>query len=206
MNTKEKIILIVVIIAVIYVAANINSINNFLSMEFDKSKENEDTRIIIPESWNTTEEMNMSNQSKSNLSFTNSYVIVDVWDHWPEDNITSISENKFKSMEEGGYVILNKTTLKLDGEEISKEIFTNPSKDTNTSWQHIGVNYVFSKEDVNYAMQVHYFSWIDYHNESYMKEVDDRAEDLIANMHNKHYDGFFSGINHIYEFVKDLTS
>lgn len=198
MENKDKLIMVGVVIIVIYVAANMGAINSFLSMSFDKTKEDGHTRILVPEAWNLTEEYNMSD-SRSNLSFTNRYVIVDVWEDWPESKITSISENRFKAMEPGGYVILNKSTLEFASMNISKEIYSNPSLDTDYHWQHIGVNYVFEKEDTNYAMQIHHFSTIDYNNESYMKEVEDRSLDLITNIHNKNYDGFFSGINHIIE-------
>ncbi|MDO5849409.1 MAG: hypothetical protein Q4P18_07730 [Methanobrevibacter sp.] len=187
--------MVVVVIGVIYVAANMGAINSFLSLHFDKTKEDGHTRIIVPEAWNLTEEFNMSN-SRSNLSFTNNYVIVDVWEDWPENKITSISENRFRTMESGNYKILNKSLVDYGGNNISKEIYSNPTLDTDTHWQHIGVNYVFEREDTNYAMQIHHFSTIDYHNESYMREVEDRSLDLITNIHNKDYNGFFSMINH----------
>lgn len=195
--------MVAVVIVVLYVAANMGAVNSFLSMQFDKTKEDGHTRILVPEAWNLTEEYNMSN-AKSNLSFTNNYVIVDVWEDWPENKITSVSENKFRAMEPGGYEILNKSTIKYGGNNISKEIYTNPSLDTEYHWQHIGVNYVFEKEDTNYAMQIHHFSWTDYHNESYMREVEDRSLDLITNIHNKNYDGFFSQINHAYEYLTGM--
>lgn len=67
----------------------------------------------------------------------------------------------------------------------------------------MGVNYVFATEDKNYAVQIHYFTKIDYHNESYTKELDDRFEDFMANLHNKEYDGFVSVLQHIYVFIRD---
>ena len=61
----------------------------------------------------------------------------------------------------------------------------------------MGVNYVFSKQDKNYAIQVHYFTTHDYHNKSYTKEVDDRIEDIIATMENKEYNWYISTFNKI---------
>lgn len=206
MNKKDMFLMVLVIIALIYVAANMSYINSCLSFQFDKTDEYGHTDIVVPEAWNLTEEFNRSDEAKSNLSFSNDYVIVDIWQDWPEDTITDISEAKFIAMEDGGYKILNKSQVKLSNINVSKEIFTNPSKDTNTSWNHIAVNYVFERQDTNYAVQVHYFSWTDYHNETYMAEVDDRVEDLIGNIHNKNYNGFFSGIYHIYEYLDNAVN
>mgnify|MGYP004445056611 CR=1 FL=1 len=194
-----------VVIVVIFIAANMSTINSILSMQFDKTKEAGHTRVLVPEAWNLTEEFNRTD-NKSSLAFTNDYVVVDVWEDWPEGSISSISESKFRAMEPGGYQILEQNTLDYGDDVISREVFTNPSLDTETHWQHIGVNYVFSKQDTNYSIQVHYFSWIDYNNSSYMKEVDDRVLDLISNIHNKNYNGFISGIKNIYNYATDVIN
>lgn len=36
---------------------------------------------------------------------------------------------------------------------------------------------------------------------TYTKELDDRIEDMIGNIHNQEYNGFFSGINEIYNYL-----
>lgn len=74
-------------------------------------------------------------------------------------------------------------------------------RDNDYQWDHVGVNYVFPKEDTNYSIEVHYFTTYDYHNKTYTKELDDRIEDMIGNIHNKEYNGFFSGINKIYNYL-----
>ena len=77
----------------------------------------------------------------------------------------------------------------------------NPSRGPKTNNSNIGVTYIFTMEDRNYSVQIHYFTKHDYNNSSYRKELDDRMEDFISNIHNKHYDGFFSGLNKIIHFV-----
>ena len=80
-------------------------------------------------------------------------------------------------MEDGHYKILRNENSTLSGVKVSKQYFANPTKNTNESWNYIGVNYVFSKEDTNYSIQVHYFTSSDYNNTKFLKEVDDRIED-----------------------------
>ena len=65
---------------------------------------------------------------------------------------------------------------------------------------HVGVAYVFPKEDTNYAIEVHYFTSYDYNNKTYTKELDDRIEDMMGNIHNNVYNGFFSGLNKLYNY------
>lgn len=201
MRTKDKIASIVLLIVFLYIVANLGAINSFLTFSTDKTYDVGNSQIVVPEAWNTTSELNMTDQSKTNDSITNGYVIWNVWENWPESNITSVSTERFMAMEPGGYEVINESIVELGGQNVSKQFFYVPSRDTNYTWDCIGLNYVFSKEDKNYAVQIHYFTKIDYHNESYITELDDRFEDFMANIHNKQYDGFVSALNHIYSFV-----
>ena len=194
---------LLILIFIIFVAANINGINSFLSLETDKTIDFGHSVTVVPETWDTTKELNLTNQSKTPNAITNEYVYIDHWDDWPEDHITSISNSKFKSMENGGYKILKEENTTLTGVPVSKQYFSNPSRDNNVTWNHIGVNYVFPKEDTNYSIQVHYFTTHDYNNKTFLKEVDDRIEDDMSNIHNTNYNGFFSGIRDIYNFFKE---
>lgn len=192
---------VILIIIIIFFAVNVNSINSFLSVNTDRTVEFGHSATIVPQAWNTTDELNLTNESKTPHAITNEYVYIDHWDDWPEDHITSISEAKFRSMENGNYKVLKTENATASGVPVSKQYFSNPSKDTNTSWNHIGVNYVFPREDTNYAIQVHYFSSHDYNNTTFLKEVDDRIEDDMSNIHNNEYNGFVSGVRDIYNFI-----
>ena len=200
MRTKDKIISIILVIIILYIITNIGAINSFLTFSTDKTYDVGNSQILVPEAWNTTSELNITDKAKTNDSITNKYVIWNVWENWPEDHITGISTEKFREMEKGGYEIINESQVSLGGKNVSRQYFYNPSRDTNTTWDCIGVNYVFNTEDKNYAVQIHYFTKIDYHNESYTKEVDDRMEDFMSNLHNKEYNGFFSTINHVLNY------
>ena len=200
MRTKDKIISIILLIIFLYIVANLGALNSFLTLSTDKTFDVGNSQIVVPESWNTTSELNMTDKAKTNDSITNKYVIWNIWENWPEDHITRISTEKFRQMEKGGYEVVNESNIKLGGKNVSKQYFYNPSRDTNTTWDCMGVNYVFNIEDKNYAVQIQYFTKIDYQNQSYLKEVDDRVEDFLDNLHNKQYDGFFSRINHLLDY------
>ena len=86
---------------------------------------------------------------------------------------------------------LKKENVDLGGINVSKQYYSNPSRDNDYQWDHVGVNYVFPKEDTNYSIEVHYFTTHDYNNKTYTKELDDRIEDMMGNIHNKEYNGFF---------------
>ena len=193
----------VLAVFIIFIAANINGINSFLSVQTDKTVEFGHSVTVVPQSWNTTEELNMTNQSKTPSAIANGYVIIDIWDDWPEANISSVSEKKFKSMENGSYKVLKNENATMTGVPVSKQYFTNPSRDNNITFNHIGANYVFAKEDSNYAIQIHYFTESDYNDSAFLRELDDRTEDIMSNIHNNEYNGFFSGIRDIYNFFVD---
>lgn len=197
MLLREKIAYVIVLLLVFTFIVNLGSINNFLSFQTDKTIQFDDSMYVVPHHWNTTEEMNIT--GKTDIGMTNGYIIFDAWDDWPEDHITSISEAKFGALEDGGYKVLKNDNFTASGVKVSKQYFSNPSKDTNTSFQHVGVNYVFPKQDANYAIQVHYFTTHDYHNESYTKEIDDRVEDIMATMENKNYNWYISTFNKLME-------
>ncbi len=192
---------LLIIIFIIFVAANINSINSFLSVHTDKTIDFGHSATVVPQSWNTTEELNMTNQSKTPHAITNQYVFIDHWDDWPEAHISSVSHDRFASMENGGYEVLKSENTTINNVPVSKEYFSNPSRNNNVTWSHVGVNYVFPKEDTNYCIQVHYFTTHDYNNATFLKEVDERIEDDMANIHNNQYNGFFSGIRDVYNFI-----
>lgn len=53
--------------------------------------------------------------------------------------------------------------------------------------------------------KVHYFTSHDYNNTTFLREVDDRIEDDMSNIHNNEYNGFISGVRGIYDFFMSLT-
>lgn len=194
---------LLIVIFIIIVATNINGINSFLSVNTDKTINFGHSVAVVPEAWNTTDELNLTNHSKTPHAITNKYVYMDFWDDWPEDHITSISNNRYASMENGGFKVLKTENKTMSGVPVSKEYFSNPSRNTNVTFDHVGVNYVFPKEDTNYSIQVHYFTSHDYNNETFLKEVDDRVEDDMSNIHNNNYNGFISGIRNLLNFVSN---
>ncbi len=191
-----------IVILILFIAVNINGINSFLSFHTDKTADFGHSMTVVPEAWNTTDELNLTSEAKTQHAITNGYVFIDHWDDWPENTITSVSEAKFKDMEDGGYKVLKNDNATLSGVAVSKQYFTNPSRNNDTVWNHVGVNYVFSKEDTNYTIQVHYFTSQDYKNATFLKEIDERVEDDMANIHNKDYNEFVSGVWHAYDRIK----
>ena len=172
MQKRDIFMSIVIAIIIIFFVANMSAINNFLSVHTDKTIEFGHSNIVVPEAWNTTDEVNLSSQAKTDNGITNNYTII-------------------ASMESGGFKVLKKENIDLGGINVSKQYYSNPSRDNDYQWDHVGVNYVFPKEDTNYSIEVHYFTTYDYHNKTYTKELDDRIEDMISNIHNKEYNGFF---------------
>ncbi len=203
MRRRDMFYWLLIVIFIIIVASNINGINSFLSVNTDKTINFGHSVAVVPEAWNTTDELNLTNHSKTPHAITNRYVYMDFWDDWPEDHITSISNNRYASMEDGGFEVLKTENKTMSGVPVSKEYFSNPSRNTNVTFDHVGVNYVFPKEDTNYSIQIHYFTTHDYNNETFLKEVDDRVEDDMSNIHNNNYNGFISGIRDLYNFVSN---
>ena len=203
MRRRDMFYWLLIVIFIIIVASNINGINSFLSVNTDKTINFGHSVAVVPEAWNTTDELNLTNHSKTPHAITNKYVYMDFWDDWPEDHITSISNNRYASMEDGGFEVLKTENKTMSGVPVSKEYFSNPSRNTNVTFDHVGVNYVFPKEDTNYSIQVHYFTSHDYNNETFLKEVDDRVEDDMSNIHNNNYNGFISGIRNLLNFVSN---
>ena len=170
---------------------NLSAINNFLAATTDKHIEFGHTRIIIPEAWNTTDEMGLT-EEKSNKSFTNGYVVWEIWEDWPESRISPLSRELLMKAENQSYVVLNSSNVILGGVNVSREYFSNLAMNTNNSDAHIGVTYVFTKENTNYAVQIHYFTEADYNNTNYTRELDDRFEDFMVNLQNTHYIGIIT--------------
>ena len=193
----------IVIVFILFIAININGINSFLSFHTDKTIEFGHSVAVVPQAWNTTEEINMTDAAKTPEAISNGYVVMDHWDDWPEDHITAISEAKFRAMEDGGYKVLKNEKQTLSGVTVSKQYFSNPSRNNNQTWSHIGVNYVFPKEDTNYAIQVHYFTDHDYNNTTFIKEVDDRIEDDMSNIHNNDFNAAVSVFQYVYNFFTE---
>lgn len=191
----------VVIILIIFIAINITSINNFLSFSNDKTADFGHSSCIVPQEWNTVKELKIDNENKTASALTNGYIFIDQWDDWPEGKITSVSEDKFKSMEDGGYKVLKNENYTLNDMPISKQYFKNPSRNNDTVWSDVGVNYVFSKEDTNYAIQVHYFTQQDYNNTTFLKQIDYFVEDDITGIHNNEYNAFVSTVWHIIDRI-----
>lgn len=195
MILREKIAYIIVLLILVTFMVNLGSINSFLSFQTDKTLQFDQSIYVVPDHWNTTDEMNMT--GKNGNAMTNGYVIFDAWDDWPENHMGPQSKARLISMEDGGYETLKNEVIKLGGKNVTREYYTNPSRDTNTTFDHVGVAYIFEKQDKNYCIEIHYFTTHDYNNESFTKELDDRVEDMIANMENKEYNWFFSTFNRI---------
>lgn len=198
MEHNDKLYGILLILFLILIAANINGINDFLSVHNEKTIDFGHSSAVVPLSWNTTDELN---QSKTPNTITNKYIYVDHWDDWPEDHITSVSQSKFKAMENGSYKVLKNENTSINGIKVSKQYFSNPSRNNESIWTHVGINYVFTKEDTNYAIQVHYFTSQDYKNSTFVREIDKFIVEDIDTIHNKNYNAFFSTIYHTYEFI-----
>ena len=194
---------IIVIIIIIFVASNINGINDFLSVHKDTIDFGH-SKAVVPQPWTTADKLNQTNESKTPNAITNNYIYIDHWDDWPEDHITSISQAKFKSMEDGGYKVLKNENDTISGTKVSKQYFSNPSRNNFTVCNHIGINYVFSKEDTNYAIQVHYFTDQDYNDTAFLKTIDDYIKEDVTSIHNNDYNGFTSTVTHIYEGLTNL--
>lgn len=195
MNKRERLAYIILVIALLAVVVNLGSINSFLSFQTDKTLQFHDSIYVVPDHWNTTDELNMT--GKSGNAMTNGYVIFDAWDDWPEDHMGPQSKARLASMEDGGYKTVKSEVIKLGGKNVTREYYSNPSRDTNTTFDHMGVVYIFTKQDLNYCIEIHYFTTNDYNNQSYVKEIDDRVEDMIANMENTKYNWFISTFNRI---------
>lgn len=71
MRREDKIHGILLIILIIFIASNINGINSFLSVQTDKTIEFGHSVTVVPQSWNTTEELNQTNESKTPDAITN---------------------------------------------------------------------------------------------------------------------------------------
>lgn len=197
MNFKEKIGYIIIILVVLTIVVNLGTINNFLSFHTDKTINFDNSSYVVPVSWNSTDELNMSNQSKSDIGMTNGYLVFDCWDDWPENHMGHKSKARLKAMEPGGYKTVKSEIIKLGGKNVTREYYKNPSRDTETQWDCMGVVYIFEKQDKNYTIEVHYFTKQDYHNETFTKEIDDRVEDMISNMQNKNYNWYVSTFDRI---------
>lgn len=195
MILRKKIAYIILLLVLLTFMVNLGSINSFLSFQTDKRLQFDQSIYVVPDHWNTTDEMNMT--GKNGNAMTNEYVIFDAWDDWPENYMDPQSKSRLISMEDGGYKTIKSEVIKLGGKNVTREYYTNPSRDTNTTFDHIGVAYIFEKQDKNYCIEIHYFTTHDYNNKSFTKELDDRVEDMIANMENKEYNWFFSTFNRI---------
>lgn len=200
MRKKEKIQGIIIIIIIIFIAININGINDFLSVHKETIDFGHSTAVVA-EPWTTTEKLNQTNASKTPNAITNEYIYIDHWDDWPEDHITSISQDKFKEMENGHYKVLKNDNTTISGIKVYRQYFSNPTRNNYTVCNHVGVNYVFAKEDANYTIQVHYFTTQDYNNDTFMKTIEDSIAEDINNVHNKDYNGFLSTVKQAYDLL-----
>ena len=203
MRRRDMFYWLLIIIFILIVASNINGINNFLSVNTDKTVHFGHSTAVVPETWNTTDELNLTNHSKTPHAITNKYIYIDLWDDWPEDHITSISNDRYASMENGSFKVLKTENKTMSGVPVSKEYFSNPSRNTNVTFDHVGVNYVFPKEDTNYSIQVHYLTSHDYNNNTFLKEIDGRIEDDMANIHNNNYNSIISGTRDLLNFISN---
>ena len=100
------------------------AVSKLVRIHTDKTISFDESIYVVPHGWNTTDELNIS--GKNGNAMTNGYVILDSWDDWPEDHITSVSDGKFASMEDGGFEVLRMENKTMSGVPVSKEYFTNP--------------------------------------------------------------------------------
>ena len=191
MKNREKLSFLIVIIAILLLIINMGAINNFLSFHTDKTIQFGHTSYVVPDGWNTSDELNMS-ENKTPHAMTNGYITFDLWEDWPENYMGPYSQEYFSSLENGDYQTIKSEVIQLGGDNVTREYFTNPSRNTSTQWDHIGVIYIFHKEDTNYAIEVHYFTDNDYNNQYYIKEIDNRVENIVDNIENTNYNPIVS--------------
>lgn len=71
MRKEDMLRSLVIVIIIIFIALNINGINSFLSVQTDKTVDFGHSVTVVPEAWNTTEELNLTNHSKTPHAITN---------------------------------------------------------------------------------------------------------------------------------------
>ena len=152
MQKRDIFMSIAIAIIIIFFVANMGAINNFLSVHTDKTIEFGHSNIVQIMELQTTTLLLMYGMIGRNQV------------------LTDISNAKFASMESGGFKVLKKENVDLGGINVSKQYYSNPSRDNDYQWDHVGVNYIFPKEDTNYSIEVHYFTTYDYNNKTYTKE------------------------------------
>ena len=192
MKHREKFGVVIVIAILLLFLTNMGAINNFLSFHTDKTVQLEHSGFVVPDAWNTSKELNMSSKTKSPYSITNGYIIFDIFEDWCENYTGPQTLSKLSSMEGGNFEVIKNEEIHLGNYNVSRLYYSNPSRDTDYVYDHIGVVYIFHKEDCNYMIDGHYMTSHDYENKSFTKELDDRVEDMIANMNNKHYNFWIS--------------
>ena len=79
MRRQDKFRSLLLILLILFLAANINAINSFLSVQTDRTVDFGHSVAVVPQAWNTTEELNLTNQSKTPHAITNEYVYIDHW-------------------------------------------------------------------------------------------------------------------------------
>lgn len=200
MRKRDYVISIIIIIALILIATNITGINDFLSFQSTETVTDGNTTIMVTDAFNKTIDTPLKADAHTNLSVTNGYVIFDVYGNWPEPTITSISNDSFSEMEGGNYKVLSTSTLQLDGRTVSKLVYDNPTANPDGG-NHIGINYVFKKHDVNYCVNVHYVTSTDYNDTAFMADIDNMAGQVISSTHNANEDGWFSGVRQFWNFI-----
>ena len=67
MILREKIAYILLIIFLITVVVNLGSINSFLSFQTDKTLQFDDSIYVVPDHWNTTDELNTSGKNEQTV-------------------------------------------------------------------------------------------------------------------------------------------
>ena len=113
MLNREKLGFVIIIIALLLFITNMGAINNFLSFHTDKTVQMEHSGVVVPDTWNTTAELGMGNKSKSPYSITNGYIILDIFENWPEDHVGPATLSKLSSMEGGNFEVMNQEKIKL---------------------------------------------------------------------------------------------
>ncbi|MDO5851645.1 MAG: hypothetical protein Q4Q23_04080 [Methanobacteriaceae archaeon] len=181
MNAKYKIIITIgiVVFILLFMAINVNTINNILSLEQDHTAHMKNSNFKVPDGWDVITNLNPDNDHK--ISVTNHYLTIDTHENWIESNITDNTRNKIKaSQENGGYEILKTETIKLKELTVNKEYYSNPNRDTNSTYDHIGIIYEFNKNNHNYMIHVHFLTTSDYNNQQFTNEIDEIVS-YIAN-------------------------
>ncbi len=182
MNSDLKIILTVIVAILILglIVVNVNDINNFLSFQSNHGVSMKNSEFTVPDEWSVLYHFDVKEHHTNNMiSITNGYVVVDIWEDWMESQISDKTREQIKSHNGGGYQVLKSENISLRGENISKEYYANPARNTKTTYDYIGIVYIYNKDNHYYMINIHYMTKTDYDNQTFNKELDDRVSEIM---------------------------